>query len=146
MAVLAVGKGINYTCDAWGEGLRGYWGKPLPSNQDDVAMSKLGFWTDNISYYYYRVDAGYANYEAEMVAVNDHWKNTVKIPLGYLMLDSWWYIKGCNQGWNSSSAGCYIYKAHPQVFPSGLTGLHNKVFLISPKNPTSVCLKTDFRI
>jgi hypothetical protein len=125
--ILAVGKGINATCDAWGEGLRGYWGKPLPSNQADLAMNKLGFWMDNISYYYYRVDGGYANYEAQTVAIVDYWKNTVKIPLSYLQLDSWWYIKGCNQGWNSSSAGCYIYKAHSQVFPTGLTGLHNKV-------------------
>jgi|WetSurMetagenome_2_1015567.scaffolds.fasta_scaffold12399_3 hypothetical protein len=125
--ILAMGKGINKTCDAWGEGLRGYYGKPLPSNLDDLTMSNMGFWTDNISYYYYRVDAGYANYEAEMVAINDYWKNTVKIPLHYLMLDSWWYIKGCNQGWNSSSTGCYIYRAHPQVFPSGLGGLRNKL-------------------
>jgi hypothetical protein len=125
--ILAVGKGINKTCDAWGEGLRGYWGKPLPSNQEDLSMRTLGFWTDNISYYYYRVDAGYANYQAEMLAIKNYYQNTVKIPLWYLMLDSWWYVKGCAQVWNDVSSGIYVYRAHSAVFPSGLNGFHSQI-------------------
>jgi hypothetical protein len=124
--ILAVGKGVNDVFDAWGEGLRGYYGKPLPSNEAEVPLKKLGFWTDNFAYYYYKVDAPYANYEQQLIAVRDYYKNTVKLPLGYMMLDSWWYKKGCNQKW-TDFVGTYLYQASPEVFPSGLNGFYQKM-------------------
>jgi hypothetical protein len=126
-AILAVGKGINHVFDVWGEGLRGYYGKPLPSNQDELPLRTLGYWTDNQAGYYYYVDPAYANYEEEMMAVKNYFQNTLKLPLGYLMLDSWWYKKGCSQVWNAVGSGIYLYQAHPQVFPSGLNGFHNRI-------------------
>jgi hypothetical protein len=125
-AILAVGKGINAVFNAWGEGLRGYYGKPLPSNEAEIPLKKIGFWTDHFAYYYYKVDPPFANYEEQLVAVRDYYKNTHKLPLGYMMLDSWWYKKGCNQRWNDM-VGIYLYQASPQVFPSGLNGFYKKL-------------------
>jgi hypothetical protein len=126
--ILAVGTGINHTCDVWGQGLRGYYGKPVPSNQAEIPMKTFGYWTDNFAGYYYYVDSKYANYEAEMMAVKAMW-DTYNIKMGYLMLDSWWYLKSCSPTWNSVGSGIYIYRADPAVFPSGLNGFHNKIGL-----------------
>jgi hypothetical protein len=124
--ILAVGKGVNHIFDVWGEGLRGYYGKKLPSNEAEIPLKTMGFWTDNFAYYYYKVDAQFRNYEEQLLAVKDYFKNTVKVPLGYMMLDSWWYKKGCNQSWRDF-VGCYLYQVSPDVFPSGLNGFYKKM-------------------
>jgi len=124
--ILAVGNGINNTCDIWGQGLRGYYGKPLPSNQSSLPLSSLGYWTDHYAYYYYTISPQFANYEAEMVAVKLHY-DTLNIPIKYLDLDSWWYKKGCDQGWNEVSNGIYLWQAVSAVFPDGFYGAYKKI-------------------
>ncbi len=124
--ILAVGTGINHTCDIWGQGLRGYYGKPLPSNQNSLPLSSLGYWTDHYAYYYYTISSQFANYEAEMVAVKLHY-DTLKMPIKYLDLDSWWYKKGCDQGWNETSNGIYLWQVVPAVFPDGFYGAYKKI-------------------
>jgi hypothetical protein len=124
--ILAVGNGINNTCNIWGQGLRGYYGKPLPSNQNSLPLSSLGYWTDHYAYYYYTISPQFANYEAEMVAVKLHY-DTLKIPIKYLDLDSWWYKKGCDQGWNEVSNGIYLWQVVPAVFPDGFYGAYKKI-------------------
>ena len=128
LSILAVGSGINHTCDIWGQGLRGYYGKPLTSNQAEIPFRMFGYWTDHYSGYYYLVDPKYANYEEEMVAVKGHY-DTLGIKLGYLMLDSWWYKKGCNQSWTNVGNGIYLYQASTAVFPSGLNEFHTRIGL-----------------
>ncbi len=126
-AILAVGNGINHTCDIWGEGLRGYYGKPLTSNQASLPLRTIGYWTDNICYYYYRVDAQFANYEEEMLAVKRHY-DTLRIPMKYFQLDSWWYKKSCSQSWSANGgAGIYDWRAHLAVFPNGLGAFHTRM-------------------
>jgi hypothetical protein len=125
-AILAVGNGINHTCDIWGQGLRGYYGKPLPSNQNSISLSSLGYWTDHYAYYYYTVSSKFANYEAEMVAVKLHY-DTLNLPIKYLDLDSWWYKKGCDQGWNETGNGIYLWQVVPAVFPDGFYGAYRKI-------------------
>jgi hypothetical protein len=127
LSILAIGSGINHTCDLWGQGLRGYYGKPLPG-QDEIPFRTFGYWTDHYAGYYYLVDSKYANYQEEMLAVKGHY-DTLGIKMGYLMLDSWWYKKGCSQSWSAVGSGIYLYEASTAVFPNGLNAFHNKLGL-----------------
>jgi len=81
--------GINHTSKR-GKALTAFSGKIQPANDSAVELNKLGYWTDNLTtYYYYYV----GTYISTLLAVRDEFK-TNNLALGYLQLDSWWYPKG----------------------------------------------------
>ncbi|MDQ2831381.1 MAG: hypothetical protein M3Y74_20335, partial [Chloroflexota bacterium] len=51
--MLALGKGINATFDAWGRAMTDLQGKIRPPNDADTSLKYLGYWTDNTAAYYY---------------------------------------------------------------------------------------------
>jgi hypothetical protein len=106
-------------------------GKQRPSNDANVVLAKLGYWTDNGARYYYKFDPQ-LGYAGTLLAIRDQFKK-LGVPLGYMQLDSWWYPKGVNARWNSLSGalpdGEYTYRADKELFPNGLAAFQQSLGL-----------------
>jgi hypothetical protein len=132
--LVAFGKGINKTWDAWGKALVDLQGAKRPADDADATLKYLGYWTDNGAAYYYNYDfaKGYAN---TLLGLVEQYRQE-EIPIRYLQLDSWWYSKTTTGydgtvgktkksaklpegAWNRYG-GLLEYKAHPDLFPDGL--------------------------
>jgi hypothetical protein len=139
--LLVVGNGINQTFDQWGALLTGLTGKTRPSNDADVMLSRLGYWTDAGSSYYYAVDPGFS-YPDTLAAVKAQVAAS-GTALGYLQLDSWFYPKGGSADWLSRSGGIYEYQAASPPFASSLSAFQRAIGLplitharwIDPQSP-----------
>jgi hypothetical protein len=118
--LLVATHGINAGYQRWGHALTNLEGKTRPGNDADVTLDKLGYWTDNITTYYYKYDPS-LGYAGTLRAVRQDWA-AKGIPLGYLQLDSWFYPKGPRAAWNDNPDGQYLYEAAPDLFPDGLSG------------------------
>jgi len=137
--MLAVGRGINRTFDAWGRAMTALQGKIRPPNDADTGLTYLGYWTDNTAAYYYNWEDGQrypardpANYTGTLLAVRDAFKR-MGLPLHYMQLDSWWYPKGPTADWGIAGViqhwGEYLYRAAPAVFPQGLPAFQRQLGL-----------------
>ena len=137
--MLAVGRGINATFDTWGRAMTGLQGKARPSNDADVGLTYVGYWTDNAAAYYYTWEDSHRyrvrdprDYTDTLLAVRDAFKR-LGLPLGYMQLDSWWYPKGPTADWGISGVidhrGAYLYRAAPAVFPQGLRAFQRRLGL-----------------
>jgi hypothetical protein len=133
---------VNAAWDSWGSALTDLQGKLRPSNDADVGLRYLGYWTDNGAAYWYNYehDLGYAGTLATLVR---RYRDE-GIPLRYLQLDSWWYYKTLTgpggeslkpknselpaEEWNRYG-GLLKYEAHPTVFPDGLAVFQKKIGL-----------------
>jgi hypothetical protein len=85
---------------------------------DDLTVQYLSYYTDNGAYYYYLTEPG-KTYEQTIVDVWEY-SRARGIPYRALQLDSWWYFKGRDQG-------VLRWDARPEVFPSGLKGLQERL-------------------
>jgi hypothetical protein len=125
--VLVIENGINRGYDTWGQLLTGLTGKVRPPNDADITLSRLGYWTDAGSSYYYTMANG-MSYPDTMSAVKaDFDKQGVK--LGYLQLDSWFYPKGPGDDWMAMSGGIYQYLAAEPPFRTSLGAFQNAIGL-----------------
>jgi len=115
--MLYVGTGINGAMREWGSLMRSYYGKgdARSASKRDITLQYLGFTTDNGAYYYYNT-APNMNYEETMNAVKKY-ADSVQIPYQYVLLDSWFYYRGSNDGVKE-------WDAMPDVFPDGVQGVH----------------------
>lgn len=129
--LIVAGKGVNSTFSTWGHALLALSGKQPATNEDGVILSKLGYWTDNGAYYYYKFDPQFG-YAGTLLAVRDEFKK-LGIPLGYMQLDSWWYPKGSDARWdakgNTIPFGEYLYRADKTLFPDGLSAFQKSLGL-----------------
>jgi hypothetical protein len=141
--LVAFGKGINKTWDAWGRGLVDLQGAKRPAYDADATLKYLGYWTDNGAAYYYNYDfsKGYAN---TLLGLVEQYRQE-EIPIRYLQLDSWWYYKTTTgydgvvgkakksaklpEGEWNRYGGLLEYKAHPDLFPDGLAAFQKAVGL-----------------
>jgi hypothetical protein len=154
--MVAYGKGINEAWVAWGHAMTDLEGKARPTEYADLPLSTLGYWTDNGSFYYYNYDEA-LGYAGTLLALERHFQDA-HIPVKYVQLDSWWYYKtltdpkgkkGTTKNnklpegeWNRYG-GLLEYKAHPAVFPEGLSAFQRELGLplvthnrwIDPKSP-----------
>ena len=115
--LMFIGTGINGVMSDWGRLMRGYYEKDdaTAASKKDITLQYLGFTTDNGAYYYYNTAPG-MDYQDTMDAIKLY-ADSVKIPYHYVLLDSWFYYRGSNDGvkeWN----------AMPDVFPGGVQGVH----------------------
>jgi hypothetical protein len=136
-------RGVNRAWEQWGEYLTERYGKKRPSNDADIGLRYLGYWTDNGASYYYNYDTT-KGYEGTLLAEIRH-LDSVGIPIRYLQLDSWWYRKGFtppdgrppdrNESknpalpageWNRYG-GLLDYVPSPALFPNGLTAFRDSV-------------------
>jgi hypothetical protein len=129
--LLAAGTGIHQVDAAWGDALLALGGKHRPSNDADATLAKIGYWTDNRTVYYYKFDPK-LGYEGTLLAVRDEFRR-LKIPLGYLQLDSWFYPKSSADRWDSGGGtlpyGEYVYRADKELFPQGLAAFERALGL-----------------
>lgn len=125
--LLVVGSGLNHLFETWGSTLTALHDKTRPSNDADLSLAKLGYWTDNGASYYYHFepDRGYAG---TLLAVR-HELDQRGINVGYLQLDSWWYPKGPGARWDDTSGGIFRYRAAADLFPDGLASFQQQVGL-----------------
>jgi hypothetical protein len=117
-ALLVISSGINRGFDTWGTLLTGVTGKKRPPNDADVTLSRVGYWTDAGSSYYYSTEPGMTYPETLSAVQNDFLRQGIS--LGYMQLDSWFYPKGPAADWASMSSGIYEYRAAASEFPMGL--------------------------
>ena len=68
----------------------------------DITLQYLGYTTDNGAYYYYNTEDD-LNYEETLIKVKKY-ADKVNLPYRYVLLDSWWYYKGKNNGVSDWSA------------------------------------------
>ena len=140
---LAVGSGVEATAHAWGNAITTLSGKPRPTDDADLLVKYLGYWTDNGAYYYYNYDQA-KGYAGTILAVAKQYQ-AEKIPIHYMQLDSWWYPKtqvspggGApgglkkanlpNETWNAYG-GTLEYSAAPELFPQGLPAFQKQIGL-----------------
>jgi len=116
--LLVIENGINRAFLDWGNLLTRITGKVRPANDADVTLSKLGYWTDAGSSYYYSSAPG-LSYPDTLSAVQAEFAQQ-GIPLGYIQLDSWFYPKGPAADWLSIQDGIYEYIAAAPPFASSL--------------------------
>jgi hypothetical protein len=140
--LVAYGKGINHTWDAFGDALLSLTEKTKPANDADLGLKYLGYWTDNGAFYYYNFDPK-LGYGGTLVKLAQHFRDE-NIPVKYMQLDSWWYYKSFTgpdgkEGkikndklpvgeWNRYG-GLMEYRAHPGVFPDGLATFQEQLGL-----------------
>jgi hypothetical protein len=123
--MLVVENGINLAFDTWGHALTDLHGKVRPTNDADITLSHLGYWTDNGGKYYYHFESA-LGYEGTLLAIRDEFVKK-GVPLGYLQLDSWFYPKGPTAIWNDGNSGIYEYHASPELFPKGLKAFQEQL-------------------
>ncbi len=123
--MLTVAKGINAAFDIWGRALTDLQGKVRPTNNADITLSNLGYWTDNGASYYYNFQPE-RGYEGTLVAIRDEFR-AKGVPLGYMQLDSWFYPKGATADWRNGKAGIYEYVTSPELFPRGLKAFQQEL-------------------
>jgi hypothetical protein len=116
--LLVIDDGINRAFDTWGRMLTGVTGKTRPANDADLTLSRLGYWTDAGSSYYYTTEPG-KSYQDTLLDVKAEF-DRLGMALGYLQLDSWFYPKGAAANWKTMSGGIYEYRAADPPFSSTL--------------------------
>jgi hypothetical protein len=140
--LMAFDVGVNTAWDSWGTALTDLQGKNRPSNDADIGLRYLGYWTDAGAAYWYNYEQG-LGYAGTLETLVQRYREE-GIPLRYLQLDSWWYSKTLRgaggealkprnpdlpaEEWNRYG-GLLKYEAHPTVFPEGLAAFQKKVGL-----------------
>jgi hypothetical protein len=122
------GTGINAVFEKWGEIIRKWHGREIPSSHADIGLSHLGYYTDNGGYYYYNT-APDMNYHDTLMAVKKD-ADEKNIPYGYFQIDSWWYPKyGDNSLFFAFSGGALLWEPMPELFPAGLASFQKELGL-----------------
>jgi hypothetical protein len=122
---LVVEPGINRAFETWGHAMTAFFNKARPSNDADISLNKVGYWTDNGATYYYQTANG-QSYEQTLSGVKSNF-DQLGIDLGYIQLDSWFYPKGPTATWSANGNGIYQYIAAPALFPDSLSGFQRSL-------------------
>ena len=126
--IVVSGKGLNATFLKWGQVIQAWHGHKPVDAYADITLSRLGYWTDNGSYYYYRTEPG-LNYHQTLLAVKQY-ADQEKIPYGYFQLDSWWYPKAAIEEKSSKYRGGFLlWEPIPEMFPQGLDAFQKELGL-----------------
>jgi hypothetical protein len=117
--ILVSGRGINDTFMKWGGLIQKWHGHKTADTYADVAMSRLGYWTDNGAYYYYRTEPGKTYAQTLLDVKADAEKQGIQY--GYFQLDSWWYPKArVNDRSSHDRGGFMLWEPNADMFPQGL--------------------------
>jgi hypothetical protein len=125
--LLTAGTGLNRLFDTWGGAMTALHAKNRPSNDADLTLEKLGYWTDAGAMYYYHFEPQ-LGYAGTLLAVKREFDQR-GIALGYMQLDSWFYPKGPGMRWDDRNTGIFRYRAAADLFPDGLPSFQQQVGL-----------------
>ena len=111
------GGGVNEAMKNWGDKQLKYHNKMRMDQHHsrDFTLNYLGYNTANGGYYYYYTEPD-KNYQETLIDVKKYHDN-VGLPTKWILLDSWWYYKGKNNG-------VYNWTSMPNIFPNGLRYLY----------------------
>ena len=118
ITVSKYGGGVNMAMKEWGDKQLKYYNKQRGNaHLRDYTLNYLGYSTDHGTFYYYYTEEN-KNYEETMIDVKKY-VDSIGIPVKYVLLDSWWYYKGDNDGVKN-------WKPMPNIFPDGMEYVHNQ--------------------
>jgi len=121
--------GLNNAMANWGTAMRSYYNvlEASASVSRDVALSYLGYSTDNGMYYYYNTDFNdTATYDATLKHLYEY-SQKIGVNYKYILLDSWWYYRANSSDSTGNNAGSGVknWVPRPEIFPDGIEALTN---------------------
>ena len=127
-SLMVMTHGINAAWNLWGHALTSLTGKTRPSNVADVALSSLGYWTDNGCGYFFHTHPKWSYSHTILNEIKYlHHQN---IPVRYLQLDGWWLVRHFNtEDVKKIVVGKKGYKPNPTFFPKGLKAFQKELGL-----------------
>jgi hypothetical protein len=129
LAVIA-GSGARDCYARWAQLLRDRSGVPAPARDADTLGTRLSYWTDNGSAYWYRTEPGLDPASTVVAAVDD--LEARGVPIGSVQLDSWWYPHEVlrpfdTDEWIVPPSGMVRWEPRADVLPEGIGALRERL-------------------
>ncbi len=129
LAVIA-GGGPRECFATWARLLRSASGVPAPRRDADILGTRLSYWTDNGSAYWYRTAPGLDPASTVVAAVDD--LEARGLPVGAVQLDSWWYPHEVlrpfdTDEWVVPPSGMVRWEPRADVLPDGIPALRERL-------------------
>ena len=129
LAIIA-GDGPRDCFARWNRLLREASGAPAPARDSDVLGTRLSYWTDNGSAYWYRTEPGLDAASTVVAAVDD--LEARGVPVGAVQLDSWWYPHEVlrpfdTDEWVVPPSGMVRWEPRDDVLPDGIPALRERL-------------------
>jgi hypothetical protein len=127
---LIAGDGTRDCYATWGRLLRAASGvAPSPRDADTLA-TRLSYWTDNGSAYWYRTEGNLDAASTVVAAVDD--LEARGLPVGAVQLDSWWYPHEVARPFNTAEwevppTGMLRWEPRADVLPDGVAALRERL-------------------
>lgn len=124
------GDGPRECLERWGALLRTRSGIAAPERDSDALGTRLSYWTDNGSAYWYRTAPGHDVASGITAAVDD--LEARGLPIGAVQLDSWWYPHEVlrpfdTDDWVVPPTGMTRWEPRPDVLPDGIPALRERL-------------------
>ena len=129
LAVIA-GAGARECFARWAALLRAASGVAPPARDRDVLGTRLSYWTDNGSAYWYRTEPGHDVASTVVAAVDD--LEARGMPVASVQLDSWWYPHEVlrpfdTDEWVVPPSGMVRWEPRADVLPEGIPALRERL-------------------
>ena len=129
LAIIA-GDGARDCFSRWARLLREQSGVAAPARDADVLGTRLSYWTDNGSAYWYRTEPGHDVPSTVVAAVDD--LETRGVPVAAVQLDSWWYPHEVlrpfdTDEWEVPPSGMLRWEPRDDVLPDGVRALRERL-------------------
>jgi hypothetical protein len=129
LAIIA-GHGARECFTTWARLLREESRVDPPARDRDVLGTRLSYWTDNGSAYWYRTEGELDAASTVVAAVDD--LEVRGIPVGAVQLDSWWYPHEVLRPFNTDQwvvppSGMVTWEPRADVFPDGIGPLRERL-------------------
>ncbi len=128
-AIIA-GDGPREVFARWARLLRSASGVPAPARDADVLGTRLSYWTDNGSAYWYRTEPDLDAASSIVATVDD--LEARGLPVGAVQLDSWWYPHEVARPFDTDESvvpptGMIRWEPRPDVLPEGIEMLRERL-------------------
>jgi hypothetical protein len=129
LAVIA-GHGARECFTTWARLLRDESGVEPPPRDRDVLGTRVSYWTDNGSAYWYRTEGDLDAASTVVAAVDD--LEARGVPVGAVQLDSWWYPHEVLRPFNTDEwvvppTGMVTWEPRADVLPDGIGPLRERL-------------------
>ena len=129
LAIIA-GDGARDCFAIWAGLLRSASGVAAPARDADVLGTRVSYWTDNGSAYWYRTEPGLDPASTVVAAVDD--LEARGLPVASVQLDSWWYPHEVlrpfdTDEWVVPPSGMVRWEPRADVLPDGVAELRERL-------------------